>query len=194
MHGTTYQEQLNDHLQNVSLTNKTNLSKLALTTLCPTFFHCNPYSADCNCVQTRVESTRQCICRSLSTKSTTMQTIISIFRNSREKIIMRNRLWNLHVVEWNLFQNSDTLIPISYIAQYHHCSCRSPPSFKSSDRFGMLSTGLLAAGTDTRGRLLRRNMIRWQTTELMYFLFIKYVCESWFDKLAVIKTKTTPDA
>ena len=127
-------------------------------------------------------------------KQDNAKTIISIFRNGREKIIMRNRRWNLHVVEWNLFQNSDTLIPISYIAQYHHCFCRSPPSFKSSDRFGMLSTGLLAAGTDTRGRLLRRNMIRWQTTELMYFLFIKYVCESWFDKLAVIKTKTTPDA
>ena len=98
MHCTTYQEQLNDHLQNVSLTNNTNPSKLALNTLCPSFFYCNPYSADRNCVQTRVESTRQCICRSLSTKSRTMQKPSSLSSG------MAVKSHNLYVVEWNFFR------------------------------------------------------------------------------------------
>ena len=37
-------------------------------------------------------------------KQDNAKTIISIFRNGREKIIMRNRRWNLHVVEWNFFR------------------------------------------------------------------------------------------
>ena len=38
-------------------------------------------------------------------KQDNAKTIISIFRNGREKIIMRNRLWNLHVVEWIFFSS-----------------------------------------------------------------------------------------